>query len=251
MYSAASSCGNRELLGQPVRAEAVHDPEVDRLRARALARPDLDRARASAPRPRSPRARPRRARRSPSARPRRRHGRGCAAPPASSRRRSGCAPSSAMKQLRIWRPSSVRIGMFCRFGSVLDRRPVVVAVWLKVVCRRPVASCDQRRQRVEVGALQLGQLSPPLDLLDDRVLVADRAQHARVGGEAGLAAPLARQLQLLEQDRAELLRGADRELLAGQLADLVLELVDLLGDARPRSRPAGRCRASRPARSSR
>ena len=45
-----------------------------------------------------------------------------------------------MKQLRIWRPSSVLIGMFCRFGSVLDSRPVVVAVWLKVVCSRPVAS---------------------------------------------------------------------------------------------------------------
>ena len=45
-----------------------------------------------------------------------------------------------MKQLRIWRPSSVRIGMFCRLGLVLDSRPVVVAVWLKVVCSRPVAS---------------------------------------------------------------------------------------------------------------
>ena len=41
MYSAASSCGIVELLGQAVRAEAVDDAEVDRLRARALARADL------------------------------------------------------------------------------------------------------------------------------------------------------------------------------------------------------------------
>ena len=34
--------------------------------------------------------------------------------------------SSATKAVRIFRPSSVRIGMFCRFGSVEERRPVVV-----------------------------------------------------------------------------------------------------------------------------
>ena len=33
----------------------------------------------------------------------------------------------ATKALRILRPSSVRIGMFCRFGSDDDSRPVVVA----------------------------------------------------------------------------------------------------------------------------
>ena len=49
-------------------------------------------------------------------------------------------PSSATKQARISRPCSVRIGMFWRFGLVLDSRPVVVAVWLKVVCSRPSAS---------------------------------------------------------------------------------------------------------------
>ena len=44
-----------------------------------------------------------------------------------------------MKAARISRPSSVRIGMFCRFGFVEESRPVAVPVWLKVVCRRPVA----------------------------------------------------------------------------------------------------------------
>ncbi len=38
---------------------------------------------------------------------------------------------------RISRPSSVRIGMFCRFGSELLRRPVAATAWLKQVCTRP------------------------------------------------------------------------------------------------------------------
>ena len=35
------------------------------------------------------------------------------------------------------RPSSVRIGMFCRFGSVEESRPVAAMVWLNVVWMRP------------------------------------------------------------------------------------------------------------------
>ena len=46
---------------------------------------------------------------------------------------------SATKQARIGRPISVRIGMFWRFGLVLESRPVAVAVWLKVVWTRPVS----------------------------------------------------------------------------------------------------------------
>ncbi len=43
-----------------------------------------------------------------------------------------------MKARRISRPSSVRIGIFCRFGFVDDIRPVAVAVWLNVVWIFPV-----------------------------------------------------------------------------------------------------------------
>ena len=121
--------------------------------------------------------------------------------------------------------------MFCRFGSVLDRRPVAVAVWLKVVCSRP-SSADQLGEGVEVGRLQLRDLAPLLDRGDDLVLVADRLEHAGVGREAGLAAALARQAELLEQDRRELLRRADRELLARQLPDAALELARARVEAR-------------------
>ncbi len=37
------------------------------------------------------------------------------------------------------RPSSVRIGMFCRFGSEEESRPVAVTAWLKEVWMRPVS----------------------------------------------------------------------------------------------------------------
>ncbi len=60
------------------------------------------------------------------------------------------------------------------------------------------------------------------------MLVAQLAEHAGVGGEAGLAAALLGQTELVEEDGGELLGRADRELVAGELVDLRLELVDLL-----------------------
>ena len=63
------------------------------------------------------------------------------------------------------------------------------------------------------------------------MLVADGLQHAGVGREAGLAAALARQAELLEEHRAELLGRADDELLVGQRPDLALEAVDLVAHA--------------------
>ncbi len=89
----------------------------------------------------------------------------------------------------------------------------------------------QLRQHVEVGLHELVELTPALDRGDDLVLCADRLQHARVGREAGLAAALARQAELVEQDRAKLLGRPDRELLAGQAEDLALEVGDLVQHA--------------------
>ena len=48
-------------------------------------------------------------------------------------------PSSATKAVRIFRPASVRIGMFWRFGSEEDSRPVVVAASAKEVWTRPLS----------------------------------------------------------------------------------------------------------------
>ena len=42
-----------------------------------------------------------------------------------------------MKNWRRRLPSFVRMGMFCRFGSLEESRPVRASVWLKVECIRP------------------------------------------------------------------------------------------------------------------
>ena len=96
-------------------------------------------------------------------------------------------PGSATKQPRIGRPSSERIGMFCRLGLVDESRPVAARTWLKVVWIRPVRGLISARQRVEVGVLELRHLAPALDLGDDLVLVADLGEDPGVGRVAGLA----------------------------------------------------------------
>ena len=74
-----------------------------------------------------------------------------------------------MNARRISRPSGVRIGMFCRLGSLLLRRPVAATAWLKQVWTRPVSGFTSCGQRVDVGALQLHQLAPLENLARDIV----------------------------------------------------------------------------------
>ena len=137
-----------------------------------------------------------------------------------------------MKAARILRPSSVRIGMFCRLGSTEDSRPVVVAASENDVWTRPDLRIDVAGQRVGIGRLQLGDLPP----FDDpaRQLVALLGEVLEGGGRGR---PLARrgllaagQLHLSEQDVPELLGRADIERLAGELMDLGLEPGGALGE---------------------
>ena len=130
--------------------------------------------------------------------------------------------------------------MFCRFGLVLDSRPVAARTWLKVVWIRPSAGSIRLRQRVEVGVRQLRHLAPALDPRDDLVLVADLGEDPGIGREPGLPPPLAAQAELLEQDLPELLRGPDRELAPGQLPDLRLQGLGLAGELLGDRRELGR-----------
>jgi len=41
--------------------------------------------------------------------------------------------SSGIKAFLINLPSSVRIGIFCKLGEILESLPVLVNVWLKIV----------------------------------------------------------------------------------------------------------------------
>ena len=116
----------------------------------------------------------------------------------------------------------MRIGIFCRFGFDDDSRPVAAPAWLKLVCRRPGRGIDQLRQRVHVGALQLGELPVLQHLAHDLVVRRQLFQHVRGGGDDLALAVLHRrgQLQILEQDPPQLLRRADVERLSGERVDL-------------------------------
>ena len=116
--------------------------------------------------------------------------------------------------------------MFWRFGSDDESRPVDGD---GLVERRvePAVVGDQRRQRLDVGRAEL-RVDPPVEhRLDDRVDADELLEHRRVGRVAGLRLPALGQLQLAEQDVAELLRRADRELVADRGVDLLLEPGDL------------------------
>ena len=117
------------------------------------------------------------------------------------------------------------MGIACRFGFEVERRPVAATVWLMVVCRRP-SSPMQRRKRAEIRVHELRELSPLLDHRDDLVVGADRAQHLAVGRVAGLSLASRRELELLEEDPPELLRRAEHELLAREVVRAGLELLD-------------------------
>ena len=95
--------------------------------------------------------------------------------------------------------------MFCRFGLVLESRPVVVATWLKVVWMRALVRVDQPRQRVEVRVLELGQLAPALDLGDDRCSSRIWAITRASVENPVLPRRFLRQTQVLEEDLSELL----------------------------------------------
>ncbi len=119
------------------------------------------------------------------------------------------------------------MGMFCRLGLVLERRPVAVPTWLKVVWMRPSesASCGQR---VEVGALELLELAVLDDEGGDGVVLGELFEDVLRGGDDFALAVLHRlgQAHLVEEDVAELLGGVDVEAVAGVGVDALGEVVD-------------------------
>jgi hypothetical protein len=92
----------------------------------------------------------------------------------------------------------------------------------------PGVRVEQQRQRLDICAAQL-RVDPPLeDLVDGGVRRTQVLQHRRVGGEARLRAPPARQVELIEEDLLELLRAADGELVTDRFVDLLFQPGDLL-----------------------
>ncbi len=124
-------------------------------------------------------------------------------------------------------PISVRMGMFCRLGESLERRPVAAARLLSVLWMRP-SSAMSFTQPVYIGALELGQLAVLDDPVGYGVLHGELLQNLGVRRVAGLGLADRRNAHLLEEDLAELLRGADVEGVADLLVDVLLQLLDTL-----------------------
>ena len=87
---------------------------------------------------------------------------------------------------------------------------------------------DQRRERVGVGAAQLLHLAIAQQVFDDRVLVGHLLERVGVGGRAGLRLLHRDEAELLEENRAELRRGVDVELLPRVRVDPMDEHLALL-----------------------
>ena len=87
-----------------------------------------------------------------------------------------------------------------------------------------VAWIDEPRERLEVGRVQLVELAPAEQGVDDRVGVAQLLEHAGVGRQLALGRLLARlQAELVVQDLPKLGRRVQVELLAGLRVDLGLQ----------------------------
>ena len=90
---------------------------------------------------------------------------------------------------------------------------------------RPGLGVDQARQGVGVGRLQLGRLAVFEDPADDRMERGQLLENV-LGGRESLGRPVlpgGRQLELVEQDMAELLGRVDVELGPARLEDRLLE----------------------------
>jgi hypothetical protein len=127
-----------------------------------------------------------------------------------------------MKASRMRRPSGVRIGMFCRLGS-LRGQPAGDGHRLREAGVHAAGGrVDHARQLVGVGALELGQAA----VLEDAAAAAGSPRPVPGSTSSSvLGAPLAVFLStgrpwLLEEDLADLLGRAEVEGLAGRLMRL-------------------------------
>ena len=77
---------------------------------------------------------------------------------------------------------AVRMGMFCRLGLVDERRPVAVPTWLKVVWIAAFG-VGERGERVEIGALELGELAVLEDECGDVVVFGEVFEDVLRGGD--------------------------------------------------------------------
>ena len=108
---------------------------------------------------------------------------------------------------------------------------MTAVAWLNVVCTRPVAAIHHLRQLVRVRRLELRQRAVLEQDLRQRIVGGELGQHVLVGRRlSGRGLAQRRQLHLVEQDLAQLLRRGEVERLPGELIRLLLEREHLLAE---------------------
>ena len=147
-----------------------------------------------------------------------------------------------MNARRIRRPSSVRIGMFCRFGSV-RRQPAGGGDGLVERGVDAAVVGDRLEQAVDRG-LELGHVAVAQQVLQHRVagLREQALQRVGVGGVAGLDPLGLGQAALGEQDLLQLLGRAEVELAADHLVRGLLRRPSPRRRSAPPARTGSRCR---------
>ena len=120
--------------------------------------------------------------------------------------------------------TSVRIGMFCKFGSFDESRPVD-AIALRIGRIRTAASIriDLANQRIRIRRLQLLQLPPIQNPRGQLIpLIGQCLQHRSIRApSAGLHPPPATQLHLVEQHLTQLLRRTQIKRAPSQPMDIL------------------------------
>ena len=156
----------------------------------------------------------------------RRGARGRGARSASSRRSRMACPSGRRRRSRISRPSSVRIGMFWRFGSRRREAPRRRDGLLEAGVDAPGPRVHGARERVDVRPLQLVDLAVAHDDARQLVLLGELLEDRGVGRPPPLRGALQhRELELVEEDRLELVARANREVAPGDPLRLGVELL--------------------------
>ena len=96
----------------------------------------------------------------------------------------------------------------------------------------PRRRLDQQRQRIDVGALELGELAVLEEQPREGMARGELLEHLGIGARAGLRPLHDRQTELVEEHGADLDRRGDGEGVPGQEVDLPLERGKTLGVAR-------------------
>ena len=133
-----------------------------------------------------------------------------------------------MNASRISRPASVRMGMFCRFGSVDESLPVAAMVWLNVVWIRSSAATDFSSPSTVTLSRVASRWASRCSRNGWAVLSNSDLQGISVGGVTGLGAFGLRHAELVEQHHLQLLGRAEVDLLADHFVGRVGGDPDLL-----------------------